>query len=434
MIDPQIALEGRAPQFNDPLTAANKAQSLANLGNQAQLQQQAIAENRKALNDQQVLNSAIAQNTRRGADGVPVTDDNAVMNSLAAAGKGDLLEKYRNSVAAMQENRIKMQEQQDTINTGHIVHVGALANSILAIDDPVAQTAAYHQGVQMAMHNGWLKPGDASDTWNDQTKAQLQSYVGAATSIADQYKEKYGQEKLDALTGQVAASNERALAARDRAKAAEDKANQDEWADASFTSGGHPVAYNKRTGEYAVKSNISVDADPNAGGKGKQVTPDANLGEQRANQNDYEKNQAAETNALSLRTSLDQALKNGKTYVDKAGNVKAFSSLKNADGTALDADDVAALQAGMRQYRDVVQKQLENAVTEKNNAIQRNGGTPQISTADAIAAYRQGGPQQPASAAAARPAPKYKEGDVVVNKATKQRMVLKNNQWTPLTN
>lgn len=391
MIDPSILLQSKPVQIETPADAAQQAATIQNLGNAGALQradlqgvQQQNQGRQRVLDQHAALNQALQKNTKVNPDGTSSVDHNGIINDLTAGGYGDVATEYRQQLAGQAQAQVKLQEDQDKVNATHAAHVASLVNPILEETDPAKQAAMYQEALSTATKNGWAHPGELPDQWNPDTAAKAKVIANQATSVLDQYKNKYGQERVDALTARADAAKTQADAATTRAQAAQDRANQGTFKYAG-TRGGKAVYFNERTGEEKLGG--ALDEDP-VSTKGKTVTPDASLAEHRANQTDYEKAATAETTLLQQRNRYDSALASGKVYVDPKGQTKPFSSMKNAEGDALSAADIAALQDEMRQSRTVTQKGLEQAVSNKNNAMSRNGVTPQVSTGQAIANYR----------------------------------------------
>ncbi len=409
MIDPNIALSFRPTNLgiDTPTQAMTANQQLTNLQNTGQLQQaelktvaQEQQQRQMQLDAANALNSAIAQNTKTAPDGTIYTDHEGVLRSLSAAGQGTAAIEYQSQLAGMRKAQLDMQKLQDGIVADHASHIGALANSILGIQDPAAQAVAYQQGRLMALRNNWAQPNELPDQWNEQTKAGLQMIAQGAMTVQDQYKAKYGEERVQAYQGLADARRAQAQAADDRAKAAELKANQGNWSYVG-TRNGQAVYLNKTDGSERVGGKI--DDDPNAA-KGTKVTADASLADRRANEKDYETNAAAETKAAQEKSALETALTNGKVYVDAKGTITPFSKMKDANGDPIGDDDIAALKQEMQNRLAIAQKSIETAVANKNNAMQRNGVKPQVSTEQAIQAYRGG------ATPTSNPAPKTTPG------------------------
>lgn len=126
------------------------------------------------------------------------------------------------------------------------------------------------------------------------------------------------------------------------------------------------------------------EKDPAGGAAGeKQVTPDAALASRNKALEDYQKSSKEESDLEQQTLALGTALKSGQHYVDKNGTLKRF------DPSAT-PEEIAAQQDSMRGDLAMKQKRLMEVIAEKNDAMQRYGPTPQVSTAQAQAAIRKG--------------------------------------------
>lgn len=394
MIDPNIALAYRSPQVPDPLEVAQQAQSLQNMRTQNQLGQQQI---QAVQQENQIRNQAIQddQNFRKMyaqsmTNGTQMTDDQ-ILSTLGAQRGAQFLE-HRNQAT---ETRMRIKETQGKLAEQEADYAGGIAYALLKSADPktgLIPAEAVGNAVQQAHRDGYEQEAQQFTQFAQQNPQQL-------PALLNQLVEKSPKQRA------LAASDQRAQAAEERARYAEQNAltNQKRAEDAEAraeqgkvvqsrdTRNGHALYYNNVTGAETVGGPVDMDA---SGGKGKAVTPDAALADRRANQKDYEQNAKGEITYRQTRDTLDSAIQNGKVYVYPNGRTVPFSSMKTADGNSLSQDDVNAYIADMKQRRDAAETGIEQSVTSKNDAMQRNGVKPQVSTQDAINAYR-GNSEQP---------------------------------------
>lgn len=130
------------------------------------------------------------------------------------------------------------------------------------------------------------------------------------------------------------------------------------------------------------------------GGAGRQLTPDAILATRNKALEDYQKAGKEESGLEQESLALGTALKSGQHYVDKNGNLKRFDP-------AATPEEVAAQQDDMRNRLTTVQKRIQEVIAEKNDAMQRYGTKPQVSTQQAQQAIQSGmAPQQGGAAPA----------------------------------
>ncbi len=363
--------------------------SLQTMANQQTLQQQDIAANDLQVKQNAALNAAIQSSTTKNDDGSLKIDHDAVQKKMTAAGFGAAGEKW---ATAQKENDLKISQmtldQQETAGKVQQQIAGTLS-AVRSITDPAQRQAAWTQKRQQAIQTMGANPASIPEQVpNDDALGALEaSALDAHARI---------QLRIQKQQADTAAANEknnqvRADAADKRADAYQEKVldsmDRDRYQFAGYSDKqGHPIILDRKTGKTMVNPDVTMDMSSTS--KDRQVTPDAILADRRANQKDYENNSAAEIKARQDVQALTAAIGNGKVYVDPKGSVKPFSAMKQSDGTALSSDDIAAYQQEMKQRLDVAKSAIETAVANKNNAMQRNGVTPQVSTQDAINAYR----------------------------------------------
>jgi hypothetical protein len=140
--------------------------------------------------------------------------------------------------------------------------------------------------------------------------------------------------------------------------------------------------------------------DPNA--PGKQLTPDAILTARNKALEEYQKSSKEESQLEQDTLALGTALKSGQHYIDRNGNLKRFDP-------AATPEEIAAQQDSMRSVLAAKQKRIQQVIADKNDAMQRYGTKPQVSTATAQAAIQSGmapaAPAPPAPGAGTKTAP-----------------------------
>lgn len=435
MIDPNIALSYRSPEIPDPLAVQARQANLQTIANQQQLQQaQLTGENQQnqlrgqAITDDQAFRKMYADSLTSGAQ----MSDDQILSTLGAA-RGAQFLTARNKATA---TKMKIQQTRGQLAVQEADYAGGMAYGLKQLADPktgLIPGEALGAAIARAHQDGYEQEAQQLSQYAQQNPQGVSSLLDQLISKSpEQRKLAAGDERAQAADDRAKAAGQnadtatkRATDAENRAKDAEQRAAQGQWRP-NGTSGGHPVYYNPVTGETRIDTKTTLDLSESGGGAdgGRKLTPNASAAETRANQTDYEKNATAELQARQQRDGLDAAIAGGKAYMDKNGRLQPFLSMKDANGDPVSADTIAAYQTEMKQRRAVLQTAIEQAVSNKNNAMQRNGVTPQVSTAQAIAGYRG---QQPATAAqpasgaallAADPTGKssFKQGQTVYDK------------------
>jgi hypothetical protein len=148
---------------------------------------------------------------------------------------------------------------------------------------------------------------------------------------------------------------------------------------------------------------------------------------------DYQRLTKEESEIDQQRLAIGTALKSGQHYVDKNGTLKKF------DAAATDEEKAAQLE-DMKNRFAAVTKRREEVVAEKNDAMQRYGATPQVSTQQAVQAIRDGAqpgasaPKQAAASPAAAPAQaqRFTVGQTATNPKTKKQVRWDGKAWQPI--
>lgn len=95
-LDPSIILQGRPPQLADPMQLTQNAMAIRNLGLSGQNAQLELQQRQKAQQDSETLANLYRANV--GPDGT--VNHQGIMQGMAAAGMGDKIPAYQQSVAA----------------------------------------------------------------------------------------------------------------------------------------------------------------------------------------------------------------------------------------------------------------------------------------------------------------------------------------------
>ncbi len=415
MIDPNIALAFRNPEIQDPIDVQARQANLKSIANAQQLQQQQIADNKisaqqralelqgqqRTQQAQGALNTALQANTTKDPlTGAPIVDYDKVAGAMTDAGFGKEGLAFKQNVNALRESDARLTELTDTITADKHEHAARLVGTVLDAPEAI-RPLAYKGFLDASIGAGYLHKGELPDQYSPDVDGKLRTLQQGAQSVSEQIRGRQqaatnaiSQQKADADTARADAQNKRAEALDQLAINKEDQGRYTATGD--FDSQRHPIVLDKKTGKLSVDTSVTGSAESVGAksGAGRQLTPDAALANQSKNQTDYEKNGSAELKARQERDALDQAIAKGNVYVNAKGEVQPFSSMKTATNEQLGQDDIDAMKLQMRQRRQVAETAVEQAVANKNNAMQRNGVRPAVSTQEAIAGYRgQGSPQ-----------------------------------------
>lgn len=436
MIDPNIALSYRSPEIQDPLTVQTRQANLKSIANQQQLQQAQLTgmNQENAARDVQMrtaaaLNQALAENTSTSPDGSIQVNHAGVVNALNQGGFGAAAQQYQDAQAKRDEALTKLSGDKLALaGQQHDLMIQGLGN-VLGVTDPAQRTALWSQEVKRAQAAGIpeaqsLNPAAVPD---DPT---LQSMLITSKEGRQMIQTRLAQQQAD-TAAQREKDNAKRVDAYYEWMMRRGDVNRYRFTN-QYDKDNHPIILDTQDGSVLVDKTVTGApwATTGAGG-GRQLTPDASLANQRANKADYEKNAAAELTARQQRDGLDAALQSGKAYLDKNGRLTPFSSMKDADGNPISADTIAAYQAEMRQRRAVLETAIEQAVANKNNAMQANGVTPQVSTQQAIAGYR-GQAQKPAAAQNAPASGKTFAADPTGRSQFKQGQIVYDKRGNPV--
>jgi hypothetical protein len=104
---------------------------------------------------------------------------------------------------------------------------------------------------------------------------------------------------------------------------------------------------------------------------------------------DYRRALTEEGKLNTDRLRLGAALTTGQHYVDAKGGLHPFNR-NEGDPKAQTPEQITAMKDDMRQRYDESTTQLQSIIAQKNDAIERAGGHPSVSTDEAIAKLRAG--------------------------------------------
>src|SRR6266704_3008025 len=187
-INPEIALQVKNPQFENPLDSYARVVSLANLRQQGQLQQQqmqmgqqqiqgAQLENQQrqlTLDDAKAFNEAVKGNIATDANGNVTINHAAVMSNLAKAGAAPQLMSYQANLAKMRAEELQRQKAE--------LEVNSLAADAIGRD---ARSASNQEG-WTARLSRWAKQGyDVSSIPVLYSKQAQQQVIDGALTTKD---------------------------------------------------------------------------------------------------------------------------------------------------------------------------------------------------------------------------------------------------------
>lgn len=145
------------------------------------------------------------------------------------------------------------------------------------------------------------------------------------------------------------------------------------------------ILSNGKTEEIPIKAKGRTAASERDGAD-RQLTPDAALNAREKAIKDYQEATKEESELNSQRLRLGTALRSGQHYV--ITNEKGGSTLKPLLG--MTDDEKAGQQSDMRNQFQAASNRLKQVISQKNDALNRAGATPGVSTADAHAAIDAG--------------------------------------------
>lgn len=404
-LDPNIPLSYQPVQVPDPLVTETRLANLRNLASANQLQQ-------ARLTGVQQLNTERATATQ---------DENTIRQSWLDSG-GDLQKTSQLALArgasptavmgfdgqvtgarqkAAALDSVTLSNQQKKNNS-----LAGLLAPVAAETDPVKQEQLWNQALSTAQKQGLMSPAEATQhsyPGEDGVKA-----YAASLKTEDQLLRQALVQREQTL---ASAEQARAHAEENRTAALAKRTAPTTWTKENDTRNGHSLFYNRQTGEERVGGPVDMAApgarSGRAGASGATPTQlDRDRMKNNATAADAEK---SENQADILRTAIGKGLQGGY-FVDANGKPETYDKLLPQGKTEDDdvyaarrAKAVAAFQAQLRQRYALATKAANEATARKNNAIAANGGRPQFSTAQAVAA-RSGNAQPAAPAAQPQPA------------------------------
>src|SRR5256885_466812 len=136
-LDPNIILQGRAPQITPPLELATGAMQLRNLGLQGQNAQITLEQNRRALQDQTTIANLYRANTN--PDGS--VNHQGVIQGLAQAGLGDKIPAYQQQVATAAKDTTAASAADFDLHKKRLDLINGTLSSLVAKPDLTQQDA-----------------------------------------------------------------------------------------------------------------------------------------------------------------------------------------------------------------------------------------------------------------------------------------------------
>jgi hypothetical protein len=456
MIDPNILLQSKPVNIETPLEAQGQVQQVQNLRNLGQIQQGTIAmqpgeltaqsqENQGraiALHGQQMLNDAMASSVTRDKNGNVVFDKDAIASKLAAGNAGaqipavmESLTKIDQANATLQETKARAANYQQELATAQrdYLGTGALAVKDMGYDP--------HAAVSFVAHALAAKNID-QDTANSVTQKILanptpqnvQSLVDPLIGQSPKAQEEIRKRAVEAN------AEARTRVLEDREQDYQDSIsgrNQGNWVQSKEPRDGQALYYNTKTGEEKVGGPVDTPEKTRGG-----LTANAQGVQARANEK--EATEAAKTEAAqdAIRDGIGNALRQGDVYYNPKGETLSFD--KQIPRLSKDESDdeykaraapiIQSLTREMDLRGAAATTQANAATARKNNAILKNGGTPDVSTEQAIAKRGDWGGKAAAPPVEAAPqqAPaqqQVKEGTIIVNPKTKERRKFTQGRW-----
>lgn len=139
-LDPNIILQGQAPQIANPLDIMGKALTMKHLAQQGQLQDQEIAANT-------AIKGAYNKNITIGPDGTPILNKTGLMSTLADQGYGkqalDAGQQAQAQELATKSSQMKM--LQDQVEAAHTL--------AMSMNDPASYALARQKGIDLGLPN-----------------------------------------------------------------------------------------------------------------------------------------------------------------------------------------------------------------------------------------------------------------------------------------
>lgn len=374
MIDPNIALAYKPVEVQDPLEVAARQASLKTIANQQQLQQAQLTgvnqenqQRQQQMTDDQQFRQLFNQSMQSGQ---PVSTGQ-IMQTLGPV-RGSA---YQKSVLETQKTQAEMKELSDKHATAEADFAGSLGYQIQQAGYSPQSVAA---AVQQAHAAGYEQEAQQFAQVATQTPSAIKGVVDGLVS-----KSPKQQEIANARETSQARTSE-AATAQDRLDWQQQNGQQQR--DQAAANAAEAARHNKVTeGQGSQRIVISQDREgrlaDGTGGSGQSVTANTN-------ENIYDQSSKAEVQYSQQRSQIGSALKSGTVYVDQSGKATPFAQMKTADGSALGASDISAMQDQMRARYQAASKGMVDAIAAKNNAMMRNRQTPGVSTAQAAAFHQ----------------------------------------------
>jgi hypothetical protein len=388
MIHPEIALGYKPVEAPDMAQAQAKGLSLRNLAMQGQLQQQQLAneklvaqQHQMALDAAKATNDALQRNTMTGADGSVSINHEGVVQTLTRAGQGQAAMAYQRSHAALQEQLTKSNNEQLTgMGRAHEILGGYIGSVISAAPEQkqgawtLVRNRAITEKLATAQEIPEAVPDDATLTTMRLSmmdgKAQIEAAQRERATKASEAQATIAQQRAD---DQRSYNDQRLLLQKD---------TDDRLATTAERASRHQSTLeNQGERRLGLEERRVVNEENRVG-----PTGTASLADKARNVAEVDRITKEEASLNTLRSRLGAAMKAGTYYLNTAGNSVAY----DADGNKLTEDGIAAKKSDMRKRYDETTARLKVLVSQKNDAITRNGGTPQVS-ADQAAAALDGG-------------------------------------------
>lgn len=184
-IDPQIALEGKPAQIEDPLSAYGKVLSLQN----AQQQQQAgaqrlqmgdieLKQQQRALQYQQTFSDAVKNNTTQSPDGSLATDWSGVQRKVTDAGFGDRALAMNTELMKAKEAGLDLIEKQHKIDTDRVNDFASAVGSLPKVDPAQPYTVSAFNAAFPAVLGAAVAKGTIQAAQGQQLQQQFQQGNG----------------------------------------------------------------------------------------------------------------------------------------------------------------------------------------------------------------------------------------------------------------
>lgn len=186
-LDPNILLQSRMPQFDNPLDVANKAMTMKALSQQSQAADQTYA-------DQRAVRDAYARNVVTNPDGTTSLNKQAVLSDLYKSNpaKGAETEaSFKKSAAEDQEQHFKLLTHQTEV----------AKNLAWSISDEPSYQAARQKGIELGLPNANALPAQYDPNFVKQMQMNT-------LTAKEQLTQKWEQKKFDQKNTEIGAQQE----------------------------------------------------------------------------------------------------------------------------------------------------------------------------------------------------------------------------------